>query len=104
MNTLGYCEKCKGQKLIDEHGWCRGCTDALFDPGNWKPHPKDTVIVDEPPEFYPIGLPFPEKAAKRVEMVILTCSHEAGLGSVSWLASKGKLCIVCAKPGVPEKI
>lgn len=30
MTVLGYCEKCREQKLIDEHGWCRGCNDELF--------------------------------------------------------------------------
>ncbi len=31
MQTLGNCEKCHQQKLIDKNGWCRKCLDALYE-------------------------------------------------------------------------
>ena len=49
MTVLGYCEKCHGQKLINEHGWCRACEDARgmgipeprLPPGRPEPLPDD---------------------------------------------------------------
>ena len=64
MSTLGHCEKCHEQKLINKHGWCRGCGDKLLaeietwhfqpntnpdivDPLPWDPfHPGH--IIDKP--------------------------------------------------------
>lgn len=47
VQTLGHCERCREQKLIDEHGWCKSCHDKLM--GKWAFQP-DTDIVPWNPD------------------------------------------------------